>query len=166
MYSTLTLRDSRTYMFAALFIVGNILLPQLCHLVANGGLMLLPIYFFTLVGAYRYGWQVGLFTAIASPLVNHLMFGMPPTAVLPALLIKSSLLALCAAYAARRWQKVSLPILIGVVLSYQVAGCLIESAMSGSLYAGFQDFRLGIPGMLLQVIGGLLVIKAFPDRQA
>ncbi|MDE7073952.1 MAG: ECF transporter S component, partial [Odoribacter sp.] len=49
----------RTYRAAALFIVGNILLPQLCHLVPQGGITWLPIYFFTLVGAYKYGWRVG-----------------------------------------------------------------------------------------------------------
>ena len=39
-------REMRTYMFALLFIVGNIVLPQLCHLFPQGGLILLPIYFF------------------------------------------------------------------------------------------------------------------------
>ena len=33
------------------------------------------------------------------------------------------------------------------------------SAMLGSLSLGFQDFRIGIPGMLLQVFGGYLFIK-------
>ena len=38
--------------FAALFIVGNIVFPQLCHaLMPKGGLIFLPIYFFTLFGA-------------------------------------------------------------------------------------------------------------------
>ena len=81
---SLTYRESRSYLFAALFIVGNIVLPQLCHLVPQGGLILLPIYFFTLIGAYKYGWQVGLATALLSPLVNSALFGMPPVALLPA----------------------------------------------------------------------------------
>ena len=29
----------RTYLIAALFIVGNIALPQLCHLIPKGGLI-------------------------------------------------------------------------------------------------------------------------------
>ena len=40
------LSDSRTYLFTALFVIGNLALPQLCHLVPNGGHILLPIYFF------------------------------------------------------------------------------------------------------------------------
>ena len=56
-------REMRTYMFALLFIVGNIALPQLCHLFPQGGLILLPIYFFTLIAAYKFGFRVGLLTA-------------------------------------------------------------------------------------------------------
>ena len=61
-------RETRTYLAAALFAAGNIALPQLCHLVQLGGPTMLPIYFFTLVGAYKYGWRAGLLTALASPL--------------------------------------------------------------------------------------------------
>ena len=156
---SLTYRESRSYLFAALFIVGNILLPQLCHLVPQGGLILLPIYFFTLIGAYKYGWQVGLATALLSPLVNSALFGMPPVALLPGIVTKSVLLALAASFIARRYQAVSIPLLLAVVLLYQVVGSLIESLMLGSLALGFQDFRIGIPGMLLQVVGGFLFIK-------
>lgn len=52
--------EKRTYWLAVLFAVGNIVLPQLFHLVPQGGVTWLPIYFFTLVGAYKYGWRVGL----------------------------------------------------------------------------------------------------------
>lgn len=156
---SLNYSEMRAYLYAALFIVGNILLPQLCHLMPQGGLIFLPIYFFTLVAAYKYGWKVGLLTAVLSPLVNHLLFGMPPAAMLPAILIKSTLLAVIAAFVAHRTGRVSLLLLLGVVLAYQVVGCAIESVMHGSLYAGVQDFRLGVPGMILQVVGGYLVIK-------
>lgn len=156
---TLQLNEVKTYLFATLFVVGNILLPQLCHLVPNGGHILLPIYFFTLVGAYKYGTKVGLLTAILSPLVNAAMFHMPAPAVLPSILLKSVLLALIAGWCAQRFQKVSIPTLALVVLGYQVIGSLGESLIEGSLMAGLTDFKLGIPGMLLQVFGGYLFIK-------
>lgn len=149
----------RTYRAAALFVVGNILLPQLCHLVPQGGVTWLPIYFFTLVGAYKYGWRVGLLTAVASPLVNSLLFGMPSVAGLPAILLKSVLLALAAGYAANRFRKASLLLLAAVVLAYQSVGTLGEWAMKGDFFLALQDFRIGLPGMLLQVIGGWAVIR-------
>ena len=156
---SLKIKDVKTYFFAILFIGGNILLPRLCHSIPNGGHIFLPIYFFTLIGAYKYGWKVGMLTAIGSPIINHILFGMPPTAVLPALLVKSSLLAVGAAYAAYRFKKVSLLLLFGVVLFYQIAGCLIESAIHASFAVGFQDFVTGIPGMLIQILGSYALLR-------
>lgn len=157
----LTYNQGKTYLMTALFVVGNILLPQLCHLLPQGGLTLLPIYFFTLIAAYKFGWQVGLLTAVASPLVNSALFGMPAPAVLPSILVKSVLLALMAAYMAQRTRKAALWMFFVVVLGYQLVGSLVESAMVGSLQQGFQDFRIGIPGMLLQIFGGYALIHIF-----
>ena len=152
LYST-GYRETRTYLAAALFAAGNIVLPQLCHLVQLGGPTMLPIYFFTLVGAYKYGWRTGLLTALASPL------GMPAVTALPAILVKSALLAGTAGYAARRFNRVSVALLAAVVLFYQIVGSAGEWALTGSFTAAVQDFRIGIPGMLLQVFGGYLFIK-------
>ena len=152
-------REVRTYMFALLFIIGNIVLPQLCHLIPQGGLILLPIYFFTLVAAYKFGFRVGLLTAVLSPLINSALFGMPPAAALPIIMIKGVLLAGAAAWMANRSKGASLLALITVVLGYQLVGGLIEWAMTGSLASALQDWKLGWPGMLLQAFGGWLVIN-------
>ena len=151
--------EMRTWLFAGLFIAGNIVLPQLCHLIPQGGLMLLPIYFFTLIAAYKYGLRVGLLTAVLSPLVNSALFGMPPAAALPIITIKGVLLAGAAAWMASRSKGASLLALIGVVLGYQLVGGLIEWAMTGSLASALQDWKLGWPGMVLQAIGGWLVLN-------
>ena len=131
----------------------------MCHLLPAGGPTLLPIYFFTLVAAYKYGWKVGLLTAVASPLINSALFAMPAAAALPAILTKSLLLAAAAGFAAHKFRSLSLPLLLAVVLFYQVVGSLAEWALTGSLAAALQDFRIGIPGMLLQILGGYLLVK-------
>lgn len=156
---SLSFRSAQAWLLAGLFVVGNIALPQLCHLVPQGGLILLPIYFFTLIGAYKYGFGVGVVTAVLSPVINSLLFGMPAAAMLPIILIKSLLLAGAAALMASRTGRVTLLSLVAVVLGYQVVGSLAEWAITGSLAAAVQDFRLGLPGMALQVLGGYAVIK-------
>ena len=152
-------REMRTYMFALLFIAGNIVLPQLCHLIPQGGLMLLPIYFFTLIAAYKFGFRVGLMTALLSPLVNSALFGMPPAAALPIIMIKGVLLAIAASWMANRSKGASLLAFIGVVLAYQLVGGLVEWALTGSLASALQDWKLGYPGMILQAVGGWAVIN-------
>ena len=156
---SLGLTQTRTYLLALVFVVGNVVLPQLCHLIPQGGLILLPIYFFTLVGAYKYGLRLGLLTAVFSPVVNHLLFCMPAAGVLSILLIKSSVLAVAAAVVASRSGKVTIPLLLLVVLSYQFVGGLVEWAVTGSLAAALQDFRLGLPGLAVQVLGGYVVLR-------
>lgn len=159
MLYTIKLSDSKAYLFSALFVLGNIVLPQLCHFIPSGGPTLLPIYFFTLIAAYKYGWQVGLLTAVASPIVNHALFGMPSATMLPVLLFKSAVLALSASFIAHRFRKVSILLLLAVVLSYQIIGTLFEWPIMGSLTVALQDFRIGVPGMLIQIFGGFLFLK-------
>lgn len=156
---SLPYHNAKTYLAASLFAFGNIILPQIFHLIPQGGMIWLPIYFFTLVGAYKYGWKVGLLTAVLSPLANSALFGMPAVAVLPAILFKSVLLAIAAGYAASHFKKASFGLLIGVVLAYQFVGTLGEWAMNGSFWLAIQDFRIGIPGMLFQIFGGWLFIN-------
>lgn len=155
----LDLSDLRTYLFAALFVIGNLALPQLCHLVPNGSNILLPIYFFTLVAAYKYGILAGLLTAILSPLLNYALFGMPAAAVLPSILVKSVSLSVAAAFVAARYEKVTVLGTAAAVLFYQFVGSMAELLFFGGVDAALADFRFGIPGMLLQVFGGWAFIK-------
>lgn len=156
---SLSYGNVRTYLAAFLFVLGNLAMPQLFHLIPQGGVIWLPIYFFTLVGAYKYGWKVGLLTATTSPLLNALLFGMPAVTALPAILLKSVLLAGVAGYTASRFKKASLGLLLSVILVYQIIGTLGEWAMKGDFWLAAQDFRIGIPGMLFQIFGGWLFIN-------
>ena len=152
------LNEIKTYLFVTLFVVGNILLPQLCHLIPNGGKIFLPIYFFTLIASYKYGLKVGLLTAVLSPVVNSLLFGMPNLAILPAILTKSIVLAIAASIISNKTQKVSIITLLMVILIYQLVGTLVEWIMTSSFYIAIQDFRIGITGMMLQLFGAYFIL--------
>lgn len=156
---SLPYRNVKTYLAASIFVLGNLVMPQLFHLIPQGGMIWLPIYFFTLVGAYKYGWKVGLLTAVISPMVNSALFGMPAVTALPAILIKSVLLAVVAGYTALHFKKASLGLLLGVVLTYQIVGTLGEWLVIGDFWMAIQDFRIGVPGMAFQVIGGWIFIN-------
>ena len=152
--------DIRTYLYAMLFVAGNIVLPQLCHLMPQGGLVWLPIYFFTLIGAYAFGWRTGLIVAVASPLVNSALFAMPPAGALPVILMKSVLLALFAAFAARKAGRVRLLAVAAAVIASQAVGSLGEWAITGSAAMALLDVRIGLPGILLQIFGGTALLRA------
>ncbi|MGL4292972.1 MAG: ECF transporter S component [Bacteroidales bacterium] len=157
---SLSFRDSKTYLIVALFALGNLLLPQACHLFELGGPVFLPIYFFTLIVAYKYGITAGVLTAVVSPIANSLLFGMPPAAILPEILIKSVLLAIGASFASGYAKKISFLALLCAILFYQTAGSVIDYVLTGNLFLAIQDFRVGFPGLLFQLIGGFLLLKA------
>ena len=91
--------------------------------------------------------------------MNSALFGMPAAAMLPVILLKSVLLAVAASLAAWRAGRVTLPLLAGVVLFYQLFGSLGEWAWTGSAKAALQDIRIGLPGMLAQVFAGYAVLR-------
>lgn len=159
MTTTTLTRTSHALLLAAIFTTGNIILPQICHLMPYGGLRWLPIYFFTLIAAYRYGLGIGLVTAIASPLLNSALFGMPPTAMLPIILIKSTLLALTAALIGIRYPKATILTALATVFTYQALGTLAEWALTDSWAVAVSDLTIGIPGIILHIFAAPPIIK-------
>ena len=156
---TLNYDEAKTYMWAAVFVACNLVLPQVFHLIPQGGIIFSPLSLVIMAGAYKFGWRVGLLAALASPLVNHLLTGMPAWDVLPVMTMKLAVLALIAGFTAQHFRKVTLLLLVGVVLATKIVGGLGELALTGGIEATIQDFTIGWPSMILQIIGIYLVCK-------
>lgn len=155
--NTLAFNEVRTYFWSAVFILSNLVLPQLCHLIPQGGVMLAPLSFVIMAGAYTFGWKPALIAAVLSPLVNHYATGMPAWGVLQVMTLKLIVLALVAGFAAQHFRKATLPILAGVVVSAAILGGLGELALTGGIAATIADFTIGWPGILLQIAGTYLI---------
>ena len=151
--------EAKTYLWATVFVACNLVLPQVFHLIPQGGVIFSPLSLVILAGAYKFGWKTGLLAALASPLVNHAITGMPAWEVMPVMTLKLTVLALVAGFAAQRFKTVSLPLLIGVVLVSLAIGCLGEFILTGGIAATIADFTIGWPGLLLQVFGAWLILK-------
>ena len=78
--------------------------------------------------------------------------------------LAAGLLAGAAALAARYAKNISLLALLGVILSYQIIGTAFEWALCGNFFLAVQDFRMGIPGMLIQWFGGYALLKAIAKK--
>lgn len=145
--------DWKTYLWTAVFIVCNMLLPQLAHLIPQGGIIFAPLSFVILSGSYKFGWKAGLLAAVLSPVVNHLVFGMPEWAMAQVMVVKLSLLALLAGWAALRFQKANLLLLAAVVMASFLLGAVGEVVLTGKMAGSVADLTIGWPGLLLQVFG-------------
>ena len=97
----------KTYFAAALFILGNLVLPQLCHLIPQGGLTCCRFISLRLLLLYKYGWKCWIAD-------SRLFTGFEPSAFryaslqeyCSAILLKSILLAVVAGYAANRFKRI------------------------------------------------------------
>ena len=151
--------EANTYLWAMVFVACNLVLPQVVHLIPQGGIIFAPLSFVILAGSYKLGWKVGLMAAVASPLLNHYLTGMPAWGVLQVMMLKLVVLALAAGLTAQYFKKATLPMIIGVVLAAEILGGIGEWALTGGIAATVADFTTGWPGVLLQMIGTYLICK-------
>jgi hypothetical protein len=162
----LPLKSYRTYLWAGVFVAGNVLLPQLCHTVGMGGQALLPILLFTLVAAARYGLACGLMTAVLSPLVNNLIFGMPAGEMLVILTVKSLVLAATVGMLVHRTGQLKFSHGVIAIAAYQLAGFALTAALTGSTDAAWTLLAAGWPAMILQLLAVLFLIRPAKGQKA
>lgn len=144
---------------AVMFIAANIGLPHLFHLFPGGGVMFLPIYFFTAFAAVSYGKGMGVLTAMMSPLVGYLLFGAPKAVMLPDMMLKGVMLAVMVTLFLARTKGLLMRMTViplAVVVAWSVSG-LMELTYSDYSIA-FQDFFTGIPGMALMTLAGWMAL--------
>ena len=61
---------------------------------------------------------------------------------------------------AKKVGKVSVTALLFVVLAYQLFGTAVEWVLTKNFLMAVQDFRIGVPGILIQIVAGYFLLKA------
>lgn len=161
---SLSLNERKSYLLTTLFIIANVLLPQLFHTLNLGGERFLPILLFTLVSAAAYGLSVGMLTAILSPVASMLLFGMPSPEMCIILVAKGITLALVLGYFAGKFSKISLKNIITSIIAYQVVGIIVSTLALGSIDGALSSVLISYPAMLLQLTLGTIIIKYLPKK--
>ena len=78
---------------------------------------------------------------------------------LPAILVKSITLAVAAGLIGKKMRFSLLSVALAVLIC-QVVGMTFEYLMDFNFLHALQDVRIGWPGILIQVFGGWLLLKA------
>ncbi|MCX6724461.1 MAG: ECF transporter S component [Candidatus Staskawiczbacteria bacterium] len=155
----LGLTEYRTYILSLALVAGSIALPYALHHFYMVGQIILPVYFFVLIGAYKFGWKVGIITAISSVFISFFLTGMPMLTILPFVIIKGVLLSLTASFFARMSGKLSIVTIVLIVFSYQLIGSTIIHLFTHNLTLSMADVVLGYPGLFFEIIGGYILLK-------
>lgn len=139
-----------------------VVLPLAFHAVPNAGSIYLPMHIPVLLCGLICGWSFGLACGIVGPLLSSLLTGMPPAAVLPAMVIELAVYGMVAGLgmALVRTKKLSADLYISLIAAMLtgrivagVAKALIFAAGSTTMAAWATSyFVTGLPGIVIQLI--------------
>ncbi len=118
-------RKSKPLIYAGFFIALGVLLPLPFHMIGIGGTIFLPMHIPVLLSGFDLGGFSGLMTGVLTPLINHLITGMPPLAPIPMAVIMMFELGAYGLLAGVVFQKTS-----------SIWGALISSMVGGRIVAG------------------------------
>lgn len=152
-----------TYLRASAFVILSVLTPVVMHQFSVSGIAFLPILFFTFFAAIRYGWAVGLLSAIASPLVSNMLTGMPPGIILYVVLAQCVVISLLTGVFVRSSFKISFFQILTVIIAYQATALVIESSFIG-FSSAWSGLITTIPGMIIQLIFFTLYSRYLTNR--
>lgn len=151
----------RRLVTAALCVALGVVLPQAFHAVPNAGSVLLPMHIPVLLCGLTCGWSYGLCCGLLTPVMSHLITGMPGAAYLPAMVCELAAYGLISGLAAKyiRTGRRTVDIYIQLIASmligrvvYGVVNALIFRAGAYSMEVFLTAaFVTALPGILLQL---------------
>lgn len=161
---SLSFSQNKSYLIATVFIIFNLLLPQIFHAFNLGGEKFLPMLFFTIVAAGSFGVSAALMTAVFSPIISMLIFGMPSVEMMTVLMVKGVTVALVLGFLAQKYRAVSMVDILLAIVAYQLVG-LIVATFIFNFDMAVGSMLVSYPAVLVQIVFGTLAIKYISKRQ-
>ncbi|MBQ5444358.1 MAG: ECF transporter S component [Erysipelotrichaceae bacterium] len=164
------MKNTRNLILTAMFIAIGVVLPQAFHMIPNAGSVVLPMHIPVLIAGFAVGPLLGAICGFFTPLLSHLIFGMPPAPVLPSMLCELTVYGLMTGLL-NKVVKIenglvkNYVVLIGAMLcgriTYGILNALIFKAGSYSMAAWTSAaFVTALPGIIIQ----LVLIPILVDR--
>ena len=152
----------RRLVMTALCVALGVVLPQALHAIPNAGNVLLPMHIPVLLCGLCCGWAYGLGCGVLTPVLSHLISGMPPAAVLPAMICELAAYGLISGLTARfihtgkRTADIYIQLISAMLLGrvvYGLTNALIFRAGAYSMEVFLTAaFVTALPGIILQLV--------------
>ena len=153
---------TKQLVLTAMFIALGVVLPQAFHAIPNAGSVFLPMHIPVLMSGFVVGPLFRLICGVATPLLSHLIFGMPPAPVLPGMLCELAVYGLMTGLLSRLIKiknvtaKTYIVLILAMLagrLTYGVLNALVFKAGSYSMQAWTSAaFITALPGIVIQLI--------------
>ena len=156
------MNSTKKIVLTALFVALGVALPQAFHMIPNAGSIFLPMHIPVLVSGFVVGPLFGCLCGVFTPVLSHLIFGMPPAPILPQMICELAVYGLSCGLL---WKYVKIEnqlakiyvtlvgaMLIGRVV-YGIMNALVFRAGAYSLQAWLSAaFVTAVPGIIIQLI--------------
>ena len=144
----------RRMILAAVCVALCVVLPIAFHSIPNAGSVILPMHIPVLLCGMIASWPYGLICGLMGPLLSSLLTGMPPAAILPAMMVE------CAVYGA----------VSGIMLKFTRTGktytdlyiALVTAMLAGRVISGIAKALIFSPGMAMSAWIASSFITSFP----
>lgn len=152
--TTTTMTPVKRTVLGALFAALCVVLPIAFHAIPNAGSIFLPMHIPVLLCGLVCGWPYGLVCGLLGPALSSLLTGMPPMAMLPAMMVE------CAVYGA----------VSGIVLKTVRTGnttrdlyiALITAMLAGRVLSGIAKALILSPGITMSAWVAASFVTALP----
>lgn len=149
-----TITPVKRTVLAALFVALCVVLPVAFHAIPNAGTIFLPMHIPVLICGMICGWPYGLICGLIGPLLSNLITGMPPAAILPAMMIE------CGVYG----------LVSGLLLNFVHTGklhadlyiALGAAMLAGRIVSGIAKALIFAPGMTFEAWIAASFVTALP----
>lgn len=131
-----------------------VVLPIAFHAIPDAGSVLLPMHIPVLICGLICSWPYGLICGLLGPLLSSLITGMPPAAILPAMMVE------CATYGA----------VSGIMLKFVHTGktypdlyiAMVTAMLAGRVLSGIAKALIFSPGIALSAWVASSFVTALP----
>ena len=148
---------SRVVAGLSVALAASAAIPQLFHLLGVSGAVFLPIYTAVLLAALFVHALAAVLVAALTPLVNHLLSGMPAAAPLPMLqILTGELLVLALLLSFLKRMPVPLRLLVALAAARAVGLLFVPFHERVTMDWWLGMLQRGIPGLLIQFAVGYL----------
>ena len=155
---------------AAMCVALGIILPMAFHTIQNAGSIFLPMHIPVLICGLACGWQYGLLCGVLTPRLSSLLTGMPPAAILPAMLCELAVYGLLTGicmhfiHTGKQITNIYLSLLLAMLGGRVISGILKAFIFNVGQYSleifMTSSFLTCIPGIVIQIAFVPVVVLA------
>ena len=148
------MRSVKKMTLASVCVALCVVLPIAFHSIPDAGTVFLPMHIPVLICGMICGWPYGLLCGLMGPLLSSFITGMPPVAILPAMMVE------CGTYG----------LVSGLMLKYlrsgkvylDLYGALIVAMLAGRVVSGIAKALIFSPGLAMSAWVTASFITALP----